>query len=140
MDLEKIVSSVTSDNNNSVVSVFDRFLYFVEYIILIGACFATYSFLLFYLTRNAEALGIIVLVFWFFSASLFQFITTPLVYKDVKKLQAKGVRTNNTPAGWGSIVFFFPVAGLAIYLAFRRADYKKQLLGIANHNLNTQIN
>lgn len=121
--------NIYPQSGTSSTNLFDKILYTVEYVVLIGVCMAAYSFLVFWISEmlHVGIMGIYVLLLWIGSFYVFNIILAPLVYRDVKKLQSKGAVIEVGAFGWSLVVFTFPVLGLAMYLAARRADYKKQL-------------
>ena len=112
-------------NNESSSNLLTKVFYFIEFVVLIIVCFGIYTFLLFSLTNDWEALGMLVLLFYIASIACFNSVAAFFVYRDMKKLQLNGLNATQSPSSWATITFCFPLVGLAAYLATRRADYKK---------------
>jgi hypothetical protein len=116
-------------SSSNVSSFFDKIVYFLEFALMIIIGFGAFSFILFYIGGKMEGAGMIVFVIWLFCVLCFNGTAAPLVYKDVKRLQVKGVNFGNmSPLKWSIIVFVYPLVGLSWYLANRRANYKKQVI------------
>jgi len=108
----------------------EKIIYFFKFAFVFIVGFTLYSFLIFYVSRKIEGLGIFLFVVWIFSILGFNAIIAPIVYMDVKKIQTKGIDTKNTALGWALIVLAYPFVGISWYLSNRIVDYKKQLLNL----------
>lgn len=111
----------------------DKIVYFLEYGIVLVVGAGIFTFVCFYIADKVDG-GLLFFLIWLFVVLSFDGTVAPIVFKDVKKLQAKGVIMKNTALGWATIVFFYPFVGLSWYLACKRADYKKQLSNIITEN------
>jgi hypothetical protein len=122
--IQKIEQLSEKTSSSSSDGTFATVVYFVEFLIGVFLLTAAIFILPWALMSHGEG-GFLLLPLQFFMIPLLPIISFALVFRDAKKLKMKGAKIEN-PGVWAAVSALSYPIGVSIYLALRRASFKKQ--------------